>query len=546
MPNYYRRDSITASFSKQVLLSWIFEKVTWRYVTFRLVSALCLALTSSPCAPVVCAGCHPAETASFSNSAMGRSIGLPARITPQGRVTNSDTGTVIDVTWTNSQMGHRLTELGFRADYSIGFQIGAGKVGHSYIAQLGQYLLQSPASYYNRYGWDISPGFKDAAVLDFDRVLGAKCLFCHAKKLEFLGSRQLVGGAKIEAIDCARCHGDTSEHLNHPSRSNIVNPARLDVRARDSVCEQCHLEGLARVLNPGKALQDFRAGAELESTLSVYVDDQRQAGAKVVSQVEQLGLSRCARESGGKLWCGTCHDPHSAGSANRTRQIAAICSGCHASFSQSNHPSAVSDCAGCHMPRLRPNDVAHAASTDHRILARPNAHAGNSVSESLRAWHEPDKNISQRNLGLAELEASANPAFHSLGDAARGMLETLPADQRESDPVVLAALGDLALARRNQQQGAALFRRASELAPANAEYFLYLGIASKKNGDLIAAEDALKKAIALDASLQEAYLELSALFSKQGKARDAAAALDDYLKWNSQSIVIRTARDAMR
>ena len=31
---------------------------------------------------------------------------------------------------------------------------------------------------------------------------------------------------------------------------------------------------------------------------------------KVISHVEQLALSMCSRKSNGRLWCGTCHNPH--------------------------------------------------------------------------------------------------------------------------------------------------------------------------------------------------------------------------------------------
>ena len=49
--------------------------------------------------------------------------------------------------------------------------------------------------------------------------------------------------------------------------------------------------------------------------MSVYIhelpaDPTVRSSVKVVSHVEQLALSACARKSDGKLWCGTCHDPH--------------------------------------------------------------------------------------------------------------------------------------------------------------------------------------------------------------------------------------------
>jgi hypothetical protein len=41
-------------------------------------------------------------------------------------------------------------------------------------------------------------------------------------------------------VGCERCHGPGSEHVEHPSRGNTLNPARMDyVRANDT-CIQCH------------------------------------------------------------------------------------------------------------------------------------------------------------------------------------------------------------------------------------------------------------------------------------------------------------------
>jgi tetratricopeptide (TPR) repeat protein len=306
------------------------------------------------------------------------------------------------------------------------------------------------------------------------------------------------------------------------------------------------LEGVARVLNPGKSLRDFHAGTELENTLSIYVYDRRQAGAKAVSQVEQLALSRCARESGGKLWCVTCHDPHGVKAANEPQRVSAVCNSCHANLPAAGHPARTSDCISCHMPRLSPKDVAHAASTDHRILARPSGEAVGGESGLVRAWHEPAYQIRQRNLGLAELEASALPELHSLGNSAGSILDGLPAEQREHDPVVLAALADLALSHGNLERSESLFGSASELEPANAGYLMYLGIALKQKGNLREASSVLQKAIALDPSLQRAYLELSALYAQQGKVQDASAVLNEYLKWNPQSIVVRSALQGLK
>jgi hypothetical protein len=84
-------------------------------------------------------------------------------------------------------------------------------------------------------------------------------------------------GVAEEHVEC--CHGAADEHLRRPVPGSIVNPAELALAKRDSVCEQCHLAGEVRAQSPDGQI-------------------------KVVSHVEQLALSACARRSGGRSWCG--------------------------------------------------------------------------------------------------------------------------------------------------------------------------------------------------------------------------------------------------
>lgn len=111
-----------------------------------------------------------------------------------------------------------------------------------------------------------------------------------------------------EGISCDRCHGPAETHVRRPSSTNIVNPRKLSARARDSICEQCHLGGEARIENPGRRFADFQPGQELEEVFTVYVN--ASPVFKVVSHAEQLAHSICAVRSGTKMWCGSCHDPH--------------------------------------------------------------------------------------------------------------------------------------------------------------------------------------------------------------------------------------------
>jgi predicted CXXCH cytochrome family protein len=120
------------------------------------------------------------------------------------------------------------------------------------------------------------------------------------------------------------------------------------------------------MLNPGKRWQDFQPGSALESVFSTYLILAAPDFAdKAVSQSEQLSLSRCARESG-RLWCGTCHNPHSS-ATNRGEEVRAVCLTCHATLFAAQEHQPAAECTSCHMPRVRPSNVAHAAITSHRL-----------------------------------------------------------------------------------------------------------------------------------------------------------------------------------
>ena len=180
-------------------------------------------------------------------------------------------------------MFHVLAERGLTAEYEVAYQIGNGIKGRTYAVQVGHYLLESPLSWYAGSGWDVSPGFESLPLLDFDRPITANCLFCHAGRVKFDdadGRRLDVSGdgGRVQAITCERCHGDGAAHARRPSSRNIVNPAALSGAARDSVCEQCHLEGETRILNPGKSLDDYRPGEPLEQTLVTYLFRARERG----------------------------------------------------------------------------------------------------------------------------------------------------------------------------------------------------------------------------------------------------------------------------
>jgi predicted CXXCH cytochrome family protein len=501
------------------------------------VTALAASLLSA--APGdLCVHCHPKATAAYLKSPMGNSIAPPTAL-PGGHVTRQSSGIEISIAQRDGHMIHSLSVNGLTAEYPIAYQIGAGKVGYTYLVRIRDYLFESPASWYHQHGWDASPGYQNMASIDFDRQIDSACLFCHADNGKFLGSdARRFSGVELNPVGCDRCHGPGDDHVKQPSAKNIVNPSKLGQRARNSICEQCHLEGETRLLNPGKTWQDFHPGDELERTAVTYLLSQSGQEIRAVSQVEQLALSKCARASGGKLWCGTCHNPH-GGAADRATEIRDVCLSCHATLSKAAHP-AMTDCVRCHMPRLTPDDIPHAASTDHRIVRRPAPlPTAASAKVELSAWQEPPAQFRGRDLALAALVIGGTHNLPSLRDTGVLLLEALPQREKESDPAVLSGLVSIRLQRREPKQAQEFARRATELQPDSGFASLSLAIALQNSGDEAGAERQLLHTIDLDPSLQAAWTNLVFLYERQGRQPDRIALLDRYLVWNPKSIWFR-------
>ncbi len=491
---------------------------------------------------VVCGTCHPGETARYAATAMGKSLIAPAAL-PGGRITDATSGTVVTIEERDGEMVHSILEQGLTAARPIRYQIGGGLMGRTYMVQIGDYLFESPASWFNRYGWDFSPGYAHKASIDFDRPIDEACLFCHAGRVEFADSdRHRLKQAQVSSITCDRCHGASEAHVRHPSSKNIVNPAKLKEASRDSVCEQCHLEGATRILNRGKNWEDFHVGEAAETTFATYLIG-GSAETIAVSQVEELAQSKCLRASGGKLWCGTCHQVHGE-AVDRRREIREICTSCHAVLSAAAHPGAPAECTSCHMPRSATTDIPHAALTDHRILRNPtNATPGSQVTaQKAIAWREPGPEFGDRDLALAEVSIGFSKNLPEVGADGFRMLRGL-SDREQQDPEVLSDLEGLSLQQGKLQEAAELGRRVVELIPNSAKAAMNFGIVLKRAGNFAEAERELRRAIDLDPSLKQAHIELAMLYASEGRTREMGETLDQFLKWNPEDILFRLTRE---
>jgi hypothetical protein len=363
---------------------------------------------------------------------------------------------------------------GDRIDYRVDYVIGSGEHANGYLVDIGGHLFQSPVAYYkSRQSYDLAPGYENVSDPDFTRPVSEECVLCHSgTALHVPGTLNQYQSPvfSAEGITCERCHGPVERHLWDPRAGTIVNPAKLEPAARDSICEQCHLFGVARVPNPGKKLSEFIPGRPLEDTFTIYRNVMPEGSSsgdfRVISHVEQLALSACARNSGGRLWCATCHNPHE----KMSRSVAyyrSRCLFCHTASFPTSHAPKESDCLGCHMPRRNAKDGGHTAFTDHRIQRRSDTQPDLPSDVGIAAWREPARDLRARNLGIAYIDVGMQR--HSAPFIIQGY-RTLTEVQRQftNDPDFFKWIGEALLVAKQSSDAKLAFERALQLDPDSA------------------------------------------------------------------------------
>jgi predicted CXXCH cytochrome family protein len=229
-------------------------------------------------------------------------------------------------------------------------------------------------------------------------------------------------------VGCERCHGAGSTHAEHPTRSNILNPERMNsVRANDT-CIQCHSQGRPPTspiegqyydwpvgYRPGLELKDFwqlEAHTLGETTFTHYAD-----GTAHKNRMQGNDFSQSLMYRRG-VTCFSCHDVHGTENYAQLRKpVEKLCLDCHGPASvngpreatleaHTHHQSgsAGSQCVECHMPKIETTiaDVkvrAHTfafiapAMTDKYKIPNPctSCHADKTTAwatEALRRWPE--------------------------------------------------------------------------------------------------------------------------------------------------------------
>ncbi len=517
-----------------------------------------------------CAVCHSEIYRTFKQTGMGRSFYRP---TPENVI--EDYARNNEVYDPRSQLRYQMYrrdndfyQLEYRLNENgevihghgrkVDYIIGSGNSTRSYITSENGFLFEMPVTWYSEKKlWDLSPGYH-ARNLRFSRPIVQECMNCHNSYADYVEYSENRYTEVPLGIGCERCHGPGALHaakryatkgragLKKQLDSTIVNPARLPLDLQIDVCRQCHLQGDMTVLKEERKDTDFRPGMRLRDVKSVFIRDQVEAGDfRIASHGARISLSACFTESGGRLVCTYCHNPHQPVQTLPRTFFNAKCQECHSLTSlphanrQADHRDG-SDCVLCHMRQGATADVLHVNFTDHWIRKEIQQLSQSETDSLLRPddahpvvlrdfFAEKDTTADLR-LGIAyvryfEAKHGAPEYLHR----ALPLLET-GLRQHPNHQNGLYHLGIAYMHLDRPAEAQAQFKKIIALNPKNALAHFQLGEALQQLGKLEEAASSYRKSLRIFPDDARACNNLGNVYTALGKLDDAVAAYQQALK----------------
>jgi len=206
---------------------------------------------------------------------------------------------------------------------------------------------------------------------NMQRPTGPTCDGCHSVDYDIHTKKVAEWN-----VGCEKCHGPGSEHVVHPTRGNILNPAHMDYVAATDTCIQCHSQGRPLTIpiegkyydwpvgyRVGLRLQDFWKLEDHTLGVTSFTHFPEGTGHKNRMQGNDFVQSVMYRRG---VTCFSCHDAHGTDNYSQLREPAdKICLDCHGPLSpngprtatleeHTHHKdgSAGSQCIACHMPQI--------------------------------------------------------------------------------------------------------------------------------------------------------------------------------------------------
>jgi predicted CXXCH cytochrome family protein len=206
---------------------------------------------------------------------------------------------------------------------------------------------------------------------NMQRPTGPTCDGCHSVDYN-IHTKQVAEWN----VGCEKCHGPGSEHIESPTRGNILDPARMDyVRASDS-CIQCHSQGRPLAVPIEGKYYDWPVGYRVGLNLRDFWHLEEHTLGETTFTHFPNGTAHKNRMQGNDfvqsvmyrrgVTCFSCHDVHGTDNYAQLRKPGdQLCLDCHGPLSLNGPRTATieehthhkkgspgSSCIACHMPRI--------------------------------------------------------------------------------------------------------------------------------------------------------------------------------------------------
>lgn len=498
-----------------------------------------------------CAPCHAAIYRSYVRTPMAQSSGKVGTEDPKETFDRAEFRdargafsyrVASDYRFEFTQQDARQPLTGVR---SLAYFVGSGAAARTFLIDDGGFLYESPVTYYRQSAsWKASPGFEDLDYPYLTRPVVPGCLQCHASGIQ--ANAGTLNGYRTppfleNGVSCERCHGAGSDHIAKGAK--MLNPAKLAPAARDSICAECHLSGEVRVSKagkdqPGKEASALTPGELLADEITVFVRAGSPSELRVTSHVENLAQSACKRSSGDKLWCGTCHDPHTTPEpGEKSAWFRGKCLSCHQA--QDCHAAKEArvangdSCTACHMPRGPTSDIQHVVFTDHSIRRKP-AGSGVVPASDAELVPYPGHTATTRDLALAY----AVVALRDNNTADRERAFTLlkqAAEQGTADVQALAYLAEFYRDAKDDAHAIPIYRQVWRMDKSQYAAAAALGAYQMQRGNFAEAIQLWREALTSNPAMTLVRVNLARALLRTGNSGQARDALEKALQFNPAS-----------